>query len=101
MPGLLIIALGSFVVSPSFWDTLKRKRTLRSRERELFLLNQSINETRQNIADLQKNPAVYEQLVRRDLGYLRPGETEIRFRTDDANDLPPRRETPPPSPTKN
>lgn len=76
--GVIAVVL-SFALSESFRNTIARKHAIRQSQAELDQLNQQIELTRQKTAQLETNPASYETLVRQDLGYLRPGEKEVRF----------------------
>jgi cell division protein FtsB len=78
--GVLLVAMvGSFFFSESFRNTLSRRRALQKASQELDALMKESVVMRQKIARLEKDNKSYEELVRKELGYLRPGEKEIRF----------------------
>ena len=80
----LLAAAGSLILAAllfndSFRATLSRRSAVARTVQELELLNRDIETVRAKIDRLRADPAAYEDLVRRDLGYLRPGEKEVRF----------------------
>jgi cell division protein FtsB len=75
--GLLILA--SFVFNDSLRMTFSRRRMIGNAQTELNDLSSQLTALRQKITTLKAHPQSYEQLVRRELGYTRPGEKEIRF----------------------
>lgn len=74
-----IAVVSSFLLSESFRHTLSRKKSLREAEKQIASLTDEINRVKTDLSRLDKEPASYETLVRRELGYLRPGEKEIKF----------------------
>jgi cell division protein FtsB len=56
-----------------------RNRMISDSQAELTSLSVQLTTLRQKIANLKTSPQIYEHLVRRELGYTRPGEKEIRF----------------------
>lgn len=78
--GFVILLVASFVLNDSFSKTLDRRRAIRQAEAETASIERRIEALRDDITRLKKDPRSYELLVRRDLGYLRPGETEVRIR---------------------
>lgn len=76
--GVSLAIVLSFVLNDSFRKAVSRRIEVRRHEAELAALTDEANVVRRKIADLQR-PTAYEELVRRDLGYLRPGEKEVRF----------------------
>ncbi len=75
--GLLILA--SFAFNDSLRAAFNRRRMISEAQAELDALSVQLAATRQRISNLKASPQSYEQLVRRELGYTRPGEKEIRF----------------------
>ena len=75
--GLLILA--SFVFNDSLRAAFSRRRMISDAQTELNSLSAQLTTLRQKISVLKGHPQSYEQLVRRELGYTRPGEKEIRF----------------------
>lgn len=71
--------LASFILSGSFRPTLARRQSIRSSQKELEKLSQDAQKLRAEIDRLQAHSGSYEKLVRKELGYLRPGEKEVRF----------------------
>ena len=69
----------SFVLSDSFRQVIVRRRAIRAAQFELRATDEQIIDARARLSRLQSDPTAYEDLVRRELGYLRPGEKEIRF----------------------
>lgn len=77
--GLLVITLGSFFFSESFRNTLARRRALAKSEIELQDLAKETDLIRKKLSRLESDNKSYEELVRKELGYMRPGEKEVRF----------------------
>lgn len=75
--GLLILA--SFAFNESLRATIYRKRMIADAQAELEILSLQYTNLRQKINNVKSMPESHELLVRRELGYLRPGEKEIRF----------------------
>jgi len=75
--GLLILA--SFAFNDSLRAAFSRQRMISDSQREFDALSLQLASLRQKISHLKSTPASYEYLVRRELGYVRPGEKEIRF----------------------
>lgn len=69
----------SFLLSDSFRQVVSRRRAIHSTEMQLKEVEAKLLDTRQRLSQLQNDPDAYEALVRRELGYLRPGEKEARF----------------------
>ncbi len=67
------------MLSDSFRQVIGRRRAIRQANAELQSVDAQTVESRERLARLQNNPAAYEELVRQELGYLRPGEKEARF----------------------
>ena len=70
----------SFLLSDSVRHTLSRKRAIRAAEQELARLTQEAEQARQEISRLESDPKATERMGRKELGYLRPGEKEVRFK---------------------
>jgi cell division protein FtsB len=71
--------LGFLLFNESFRNTVLRTRAIRSTQMELNKVSKEVEQMRAKIATLEHSPQAREDLVRKDLGYLRPGEKEIRF----------------------
>jgi cell division protein FtsB len=69
----------SFVLSDSFRQVISRRRSIRATEAELRQVESQVTDVRERLTRLQTDPSAYENLVRQELGYLRPGEKEARF----------------------
>ena len=69
----------SFVLSDGFRQFISRRRAIHYTRVELRETETAVRATREKLSRLQGDPAAYEQLVRQELGYLRPGEKEVRF----------------------
>ncbi len=76
--GVFVLIL-TFLFSDGVRHTFSRRRAINAAEKELARLNQEAQQTREKINRLETNPDSYEQLVRKELGYLKPGEKEVRF----------------------
>jgi cell division protein FtsB len=59
--------------------TLARRKAIRETQKELDRVEQDIEQMKFQLASLESKPHTQEDLVRRELGYLKPGEKEIRF----------------------
>ncbi len=68
-----------FLFSDGVRQTFVRKRAIKQAEAELARLNTETEQTRSKIATLENSTVEYEHLVRKELGYLKPGEKEARF----------------------
>lgn len=81
--GLALIGLivGGFVLATVFFDDMGLKRYLAMRqqaeelEREIFVLERSNKDLREEIIRVQRDPARIEELARERLGFVRDGET--------------------------
>ena len=80
--GVLAFAVLSFAFSESFRETMARRRALHRAEAELDRLNKDVADARSQVQRVESDPSAREELVRRELGYLRPGEKEVRFLPD-------------------
>jgi len=69
----------SLVLSDSFFQVILHRRTIRIANAEIQSVESLSAEARERLSRLQNDPDAYEQLVRQELGYLRPGEKEARF----------------------
>lgn len=69
----------SFVLSDSFRQVIGRRRAIHATQAELRDVEAKALDTRERLSRLQNDPDAYEHLVRRELGYMRPGEKEARF----------------------
>src|SRR5690349_3663045 len=80
---LFAIIIGSFlsilVLSGNFRATLARRQAIRDTQKELEKVDSEIDKLKSQLASLDTTPHVHEDLVRRELGYIKPGEKEIRF----------------------
>src|SRR5688572_18130817 len=76
---VFVTILLSLFFNDHFNQTRKHKKALSRGEQELARLAAEVNAMEKKVAELQSNPHTYESLVRKELGYLRPGEREVRF----------------------
>ena len=92
----VLIALGALtatlvIYGPAFlrWmDLQARKEQLRA---EVAYLQQENRRLFQEMKRLREDPAYAEAVARRDFGFVRPGETVVkfqRFRTETSNNTP-------------
>ena len=77
--GIVLAVFLSFLLSDSLWKTLSRSRSLRATLKELDQTTKEVENIQNKLQELHNNPSAYEQLVRQELGYLRPGEKEARL----------------------
>jgi cell division protein FtsB len=77
--GIALAVLLTFVLSDGFRQFIVRRRAIHRARIELRQTEAALAATRERLSRLQNDPAAYEQLVRQELGYLRPGEKEVRF----------------------
>ena len=77
--GVLLAVLLSFLVSDGFRQVVSRRRAIRETQEELRRTEAEIELARARLRRLQSDSSAYEQLVREELGYLRPGEKEARI----------------------
>jgi cell division protein FtsB len=77
----LVAALffGVLIFNDSFRATFARRRAIQETQRELEKVEMEIDKMKSQLASLDTTPHVHEDLVRRELGYIKPGEKEIRF----------------------
>ena len=78
----LLLAAGAlliFAFNESFRQTISRRTALRATQKEIDRITRDTANVRADLEGLRSNPQAYEALVRRELGYLRPGETEVRL----------------------
>jgi cell division protein FtsB len=76
--GVLILVL-TFLFSDGVRRTISRRRAIHVAEKELAKLTTEAQQTREKINRLETSSDAYERLVRKELGYLKPGEKEARF----------------------
>ncbi len=76
LAGLVAILILSSEGTRSYW---KRKRALRELEKKLDKARATNKSLTLEIHRLQTDPRAIEQIARRDLGLLQPGEIEYRF----------------------
>jgi cell division protein FtsB len=79
---IVIVVTGvvaSFLFSSGLRNTISRRHSIRQLKSEIASVSQEIELVREEIRQLKDNPQAYEILIRRELGYLKPGEKEIRF----------------------
>ncbi len=82
---LLGLIVAGFVVATVFFDDMGLKRYLGMRqqaealEREIFELERSNEELREEIIRVQRDPARIEELARERLGFVRDGETVYKI----------------------
>ena len=74
----LLIVL-SFVFSEGFRQTLVRRHAISNASAELEAISSEVTDLKKQITRLESEPDAVEEYVRKDLGYLRPGEKEVRF----------------------
>jgi cell division protein FtsB len=75
----------AFLFNENFRNTISRRRAIKTAQKELAALTQETEAVQRQITALETNPHITEHLVRKELGYLRPGEKEIRFLNNNAN----------------
>ena len=81
----LLIGLAVFLFSCTLLfnsgvrQTFLRIGDIKNAERELELVSSQVDAVRAKLDELEASKSGREELVRRDLGYLRPGERELRF----------------------
>jgi len=85
---LAALFLGSLLFNAGLRNTILRRRAVRQAEKELAALSAEVEFRRGEISKLKNNPQLYEDLVRKDLEYLRPGEKEVRFMKRDGTAKP-------------
>jgi len=73
----LVLGLLSGVVSRGFGELEAARRERRRLEAERSRLEQRVRVLRQTLRRLDHDPGATEALARRDLGWVRPGETVI------------------------
>ena len=87
---LAALAAGLFfsvlILNSSFRSTLTRRRAIRQTQEELGRIQTEIDKMKTQLAAIDTVPHAHEDLVRRELGYIKPGEKEIRF-INGKNDL--------------
>ncbi len=77
-----LFLISSVVFNQSLRNTIARQQAIRHTKNELKVVSADVETTRGKIKALENNPAAHEALVRQELGYLRPGEKEVRVTTD-------------------
>ncbi len=82
---LLGLIIAGFVLATVFFDDMGLKRYLAMRqqaealEHEIFALEQSNEELREEIIRVQRDPERIEDLARERLGFVRDGETVYKI----------------------
>jgi cell division protein FtsB len=73
---------------------VEMRREMRSMERDLVALRARADDLTRHVERLRNDPAYIEKLAREELGYVRPGETILKFPSgkraaDPSLDVPP------------
>ena len=76
---VVALVLVSLLFSEGFRRTVLRRHAVAATRAELDALNREAALLKKEIARLESDSTVIEEYVRKDLGYLRPGEKEVRF----------------------
>ena len=74
-----IVALAAILSSDRFWNLYKRTRENLKLRGELHALTEDNDTLRRRNERLRGDNAYQEFLIRRDLGYIKPGEFEDRY----------------------
>lgn len=77
--GICLAVALSFVLSDGFRQFISNRSAIQRVRTELTQTEAALSASRERLSRLQADPAAYDQLVRQELGYLRPGEKEVRF----------------------
>ncbi len=67
------------ILNDSFRSTFSRKQAIRKTQEEMAKIDSEISKMKAKISSLENEPHAHEDLVRRELGYIKPGEKEVRF----------------------
>lgn len=67
------------LLNDSFRSTFRRKHAIEQTKEELAQVEAEIAKVKGQLAALDTAPQAHEDLVRKELGYIKPGEKEIRF----------------------
>lgn len=78
----VFLIVASFFLNESFKSYMNRKKNIQKAKAEIQSLTEQNEALRKKLLRLKEHPKEYENLVRSELGYLRPGEKEIRFHSD-------------------
>lgn len=76
---LVLFVLLTLLFSEGFRKTVVRRHAISKTSAEYEALSTEVDALKKKIARLENDPSAVEEYVRKDLGYLRPGEKEIRF----------------------
>ena len=79
--GMAALALLALLFNDSLRATFTRQKAIRAARAELARLTEQAEALKTTLSDIEKDPRATERLVRKELGYLRPGEREVRFVT--------------------
>jgi cell division protein FtsB len=77
--GAVAVILLSFLLSRGFRQLVSNRSAIHRLSADLARTEADVAASRDKLNRLQNDPAAYDQLVRQELGYLRPGEKEVRF----------------------
>src|SRR5436305_143335 len=77
---LIFAGVAAFLLfNAGFRSTVLRFQAIHSTQRDYARVSAEVDQLKSKISALENNGQAREDLVRRDLGYIRPGEKEIRF----------------------
>jgi cell division protein FtsB len=95
-----VLALGflSSVVTQGFQARAKAQEERRQLEQEKARLERSITEMEATLKAMRHDPEAVESMARRDLGWIRPGETVVILATPTVAPLPVSGSEPTPTP---
>lgn len=77
--GVFLVLVLTLLFNDSLHRTIGRRKALRDLRREIKETQIRIQEARRSLDLYHHHPEMMEQTVRRELGYIRPGEKEVRF----------------------
>jgi cell division protein FtsB len=80
---IVTLALGAYGTR-AILKVSEMRRELDTMERDLVTLRARTEELTKTVERLRHDPAYIEQLAREDLGYVREGETVLKFPKSDA-----------------
>lgn len=76
---ILSLVAASFIFNSSLRKTFSRRKAIRETQVQIKTVTKEAEALQHKIAVLKTSATLQEKAVRSELGYLRPGEKEVRF----------------------
>lgn len=76
----IVVAILVLVLNKGFWNLIKRKKELIKQKNKINQIKSENKQLKEEIPLLKKDKHHIEYSIRKDLGYIKKGEIEYRFK---------------------